>query len=181
MAPRGKVNYVDNEAFAKAMKMHFKKVEAARAAGESPRIPVTNYIGDCFDKIAKKLSLRPNFVGYSYREEMVGDAVETMLYNAHHFNPEAKTRGGEPNPFSYFTLIAWRAFIHRINREKKQEYVRFKAIENQMVLGGGFEDDGKMDARYGVDLTADYYTRLAEKFEKPPKEKKTGLDKFLED
>lgn len=183
MAPqRKKINYIDNERFAEAMRLHYQKVLADKAAGGTGRVPVSNYIGECFDKIAKKLSLRPNFVGYSYREEMVGDAIETMLHNAHHFNPEAVTRSGTPNPFSYFTLVSWRAFIHRINREKKHEYVKFKAMENQMVLGGGFENDGgKMDARYGVDLTADYYTRLTEKFDKPPKEKKVGLDKFVDE
>lgn len=182
MAKRAKINYIDNLRFSEEMKKHYAKVAAAKAAGEDPRIPVNNYIGECFFKIAHKLSLRPNFVGYSYRDEMVSDALETMLYNAHHFNPEAVTRSGTPNPFSYFTLVAWRAFIHRINREKKQEYVRFKALENQMVLGGGFEsDDGKMDSRSGPDLTADYYTRLAEKFDKPKKEKKVGLEKFTDD
>jgi hypothetical protein len=184
MAPRQKNNYVDNEKFAVEMAKHHEKVLEAKARGESPRVPVNNYIGYNFKKIAEKLSLRPNFRDYSYRDEMVSDAIETMINNAHHFNPNAETRGGKPNPFSYFTLIAWRAFVHRINAEKKQEYTRMKSLEFQTVLGGGFENaEGKMDARYAPDLNVDYYVRLQEKFEKPPKEKtkKVGLDNFVED
>jgi hypothetical protein len=182
---KSKINYVDNVRFALEMEKHYDKVLAAKEAGESPRVPVNNYIGECFYKISNKLSLRPNFIGYSYRDEMVADAIETMLYNAHHFNPKAITRGGAPNPFSYFTLVAWRAFIHRINREKKQEYVKFKVTENQMVLGNGLHNNSDSESgsrngrsQSGVDLTSDYYNRLAEKYDKPKKEKKIGLEKF---
>lgn len=180
MAGKPKQNYIDNVLFAEHMAKHHEKVLAAKEAGESPKVPVSNYIGECFYKIATKLSLRPNFIGYSYREEMVSDALEVMLSNAHHFNPNATTRGGKPNPFSYFTLVAWRAFVHRINREKRQEYVKYKVTEQATLLGsmshGGSDSKGLDGA---VDLNTDYYKKLAAQFEKPPKEKKVALEKFL--
>ena len=67
-------------------------------------------------KIAVGLSYSPNFINYSYKDEMIGDAVVKMIaaVNNKKFNLESTS-----NPFSYFTTIAYHAFINRIKKEKK--------------------------------------------------------------
>ena len=79
-------------------------------------------LGEMITKIAKGLSYAPNFINYSYKDEMIGDAVVKMftaLFNKK-FNLEATdSEGKKYNPFSYFTTIAFHAFINRIKKEKR--------------------------------------------------------------
>ena len=84
-----------------------------------PTPQVTNYIGECFLKIANHLSYRPNFINYTYREEMISDGIENCLQYVHNFNPEKSD-----NPFAYFTQIIYYAFLRRIQKEKKQAHVK---------------------------------------------------------
>ena len=116
-------HYIDNDKFFTEMCKWKDRVIEAEEQGES-RPPVTEYIGECFLKISEKLSHRPNFVNYPYREEMVSDGIENCLMYAHNFNPEKSK-----NPFSYFTQMIYYAFLRRIEREKKQSYVKFKLME----------------------------------------------------
>tara|TARA_R100000005_G_C4793144_1_gene88843 strand:- start:46 stop:504 length:459 start_codon:yes stop_codon:yes gene_type:complete len=99
------------------------KVIEAEDSGD-PRPPVTNYIGECFLKISEKLANRPNFMNYPYREEMISDGVENCLMYAHNFNPEKSK-----NPFSYFTQMIYYAFLRRIEKEKKQSYIKLKLMQ----------------------------------------------------
>ena len=82
---------------------------------ELPRI--SDYIGECFLKIIQNgLSYRPNFINYTYRQEMISDGIENCLQYIHNFNPEKSN-----NPFiTYFTQIIYYSFIRRIQKEKKQ-------------------------------------------------------------
>ena len=89
-------------------------MEQVKKDGKKPP-PVTNYIGECFLKIVNHLSYRPNFINYTYREEMISDGIENCLQYVHNFNPEKSD-----NPFAYFTQIIYYAFLRRIQKEKKQ-------------------------------------------------------------
>ncbi|AGS81036.1 RNA polymerase sigma factor for late transcription [Caulobacter phage Cr30] len=182
MALRRKHDYVDNHKLFEAMCEHRKRVEEAKARGESPRVPVTPYVGQAIVLIAENFSHRPNFIGYSYRQEMVSDAIETCLSNAHHFNPNAVTRSGKPNPFSYFTKIIYHAFIHRITREKKEEYVRSKLTENMILSGTLTSGQELSNVESMVDLTTEHHNKLRDLFEKPkPEKKKIGLEVLVEE
>ena len=99
--------------------------------------PITNYIGECFLKIATHLSYRPNFINYTYREEMISDGIENCLQYVHNFNPEKSD-----NPFAYFTQIIYYAFLRRIQKEKKQVHVKNKMIENMNVDVFLTQEDG---------------------------------------
>ena len=122
---RNKSNdYIDNSKFFEAMVDWKILVDEAQDCDDS-RPPITDYIGECFLKIAEHLSYRPNFINYPYREEMVGDGIENCLMYAHNFNPEKSK-----NPFSYFTQIIYYAFLRRIEKEKKQSYIKYKLLEN---------------------------------------------------
>jgi hypothetical protein len=126
-------HYINNEEFCSAMVEWKKEVRAAEAC-DDPRPPVTNYIAECFLKIAEHLSYRPNFINYPFREDMVGDGIENCLLYAHNFDPNKSS-----NPFSYFTQIIYYAFLRRIEKEKKQAFVKYKALQ-MSDMDGKFTD-----------------------------------------
>ena len=122
-----KPHYVNNKEFLAAMVEWKGEVAAAEAAGEpKPRVP--NYIGECFLKIANHLSYRPNFINYTYKEEMISDGIENCLQYINNFNPEKSN-----NPFAYFTQIIYFAFIRRITKEKKQSKIKDKLLKRSNI------------------------------------------------
>ena len=122
-----KPHYVDNKKFLQAMVDWRSKCEkASKLKRKDPA--VTNYIGECFLKIANHLSYRPNFINYTYRDDMISDGIENCLQYMSNFNSEKSS-----NPFAYFTQIIYYAFIRRIQKEKKQQDVKAKLISNTGV------------------------------------------------
>ena len=127
MKPSERPHYVNNRDFSNAVVEYV--TEANEAIGADKDVPVVpNYIAECFLKICEGLSRKSNFVRYSYREEMVMDAVENCLKAIKNYNVENATRSGKPNAFGYFTQIAWFAFIRRIQKEKKQQDTKLRFI-----------------------------------------------------
>jgi hypothetical protein len=127
------IHYVDNKKFLDEM---LKSKETCKEFGDDkksfPSIP--DYIGECFMKIAERLSYRPNFVNYAFRDDMVADGIENCVQYAYNFNPERSN-----NPFSYFTQIIYYAFIRRIQKEKKHLYIKYKAIHEKSLLSDNVE------------------------------------------
>lgn len=122
-------HYVNNKEFSQAVVEYVERVNEAEAAGdEIPVVP--DYIATCFLKIAEGLSHKPNFIRYTYREEMVMDAVENCLKAIMNYNIDTATRTGTPNAFAYFTQISYYAFLRRLSKEKRQQDIRVKYIEN---------------------------------------------------
>jgi len=119
-----KKNYVNNPDLLQAI-IDYQKAIADAEAGGDPKPIVPDYIGKCIMLISTKLATKPNFSGYSYKNDMIGDGIENCLQYMHNFNAEKSK-----NPFAYFTQIIWFAFLRRIAKEKKQMYIRFKASEN---------------------------------------------------
>ena len=117
-------HYVDNKKFLEAMVNYKDKVNNAKENNRT-NSDVTNYIGECFLKIANHLSYRPNFINYTYRDDMISDGIENCLQYMSNFDPNKST-----NPFAYFTQIIYYAFIRRIQKEKKQSLVKQKLIAN---------------------------------------------------
>ena len=125
-------HYVNNKEFSQAVVDYVERVNEAEAAGEEVPI-VPDYIAECFLKIAEGLSHKPNFIRYTYREEMVMDAVENCLKAIMNYNIDAATRTGTPNAFAYFTQISYYAFLRRLAKEKRQHDIRFKYMEDAGV------------------------------------------------
>ena len=119
-----KPHYVDNKKFLVAMTEYRESRIKAEEEGQK-RPQVTNYIGECYLKIANHLSYRPNFINYTYRDDMISDGIENCLQYMDNFDPEKSK-----NPFAYFTQIIYYAFIRRIQKEKKQMLVKQKIIQN---------------------------------------------------
>ena len=132
LKPKEKAHYVNNKEFSQAVMDY--AVECRDCREKNKQVPkVTDYIARCFIKISEGLSHRPNFVRYTYREEMVMDAVENCLRAIGNYKIETATRTGKPNAFSYFTQICYYAFIRRIMKEKKQQDIKFKFIEKMGI------------------------------------------------
>ena len=116
-------HYVNNKEFLAAMVEYKKTVDKAKKAGKNnPRVP--DYVGECFLKIANHLSYRPNFINYTYRDDMISDGIENCLQYLNNFDGEKSN-----NPFAYFTQIIYYAFIRRIQKEKKQTTIKQRMIQ----------------------------------------------------
>ena len=121
------IHYVDNKLFYQALVEYKKLSDECKSRGEERPVP-SNYIGECFMKIATHLSYRGNFINYSFRDEMISDGIENCLYALEKFNPERSD-----NPFSYYTQVIYFAFIRRIQKEKKQQMTKYKLLENMDI------------------------------------------------
>ena len=125
-------HYVNNQDFLEAL----VKFKEARVKDPEARVP--EYIGQCLIDIARRFARSPNFANYSYKEEMISDAVENCLMYITNFDPEKSK-----NPFAYFTQICFYAFIRRITSEKKQSYIKHKLIQDlplESFNAGEFDD-----------------------------------------
>ena len=122
-----KAHYVDNAKFLEAM-IEYKR-EYNKAKEDDIRLPqISEYLGSVFLKIAQRLSFRPNFINYAFKNDMISDGIENCLHYIHNFNPEKSN-----NPFAYFTQIIYYAFIRRIQKEKKQLYIKYKSMQNYEI------------------------------------------------
>lgn len=128
-----KPHYVNNAEFSNAVVEYVKHARECEVKGE-PKPQIGNYVAACFLKIAEGLSHKANFVRYTYREEMMMDAVENCLKAIDNYNLETATRTGKPNAFAYFTQISWYAFLRRIEKEKKQQDIKMKYISETDIL-----------------------------------------------
>ena len=147
-----KPHYVDNKKFLEAMIEYRNKcIKAEEKNRKKP--DVTNYIGECFLKIANHLSYRPNFINYTYREEMISDGIENSLQYIDRFDPAKSS-----NPFAYFTQIIYYAFVRRITKEKKQQAIKEKLLK-----------ESNIEARIAVqahDNESDYQQQFVEMLDK---------------
>ena len=116
-------HYVNNKEFLAAM-VEYKKIVNKAKRDKLKNPPVPDYIGECFLKIANHLSYRPNFINYTYRDDMISDGIENCLTYLNNFNPEKSN-----NPFAYFTQIIYYAFVRRIQKEKKQVIIKQRMIQ----------------------------------------------------
>lgn len=167
------VHYVNNKQMYETMKVYIKAVrKSKREKVEAPRIP--EYIGECLYLICNKLSLKPQFSGYTWRDEMISDGIENCIVAIDNFDPRKSD-----NPFAYFTMIAWNAFIRRIQREKKQTYIKHKNMQNTLIVD-------ELASEFGVQIIGDQksddvirdFEQKAENNKK--KKKKTAKKKGLE-
>ena len=126
------IHYVNNQEFSQAVVSYVGTVKEAKETGKA--IPVvTDYVATCFLRIAENLSHKSNFIRYTYREEMVMDAVENCLKAIENYDINASTRTGKPNAFAYLTQNIWYAFLRRITKEKKQQDIKEKYLSQSGV------------------------------------------------
>lgn len=137
-------HYVNNAEMLGAIKEYKIKLQDAKDNGTThPRIP--EYLGKCILMIATKLSHKPNFINYSYRDDMISDGIENCIMCIDSFNPDKSS-----NPFSYFTQVIFFAFLRRIQKEKKQSYIKGKLIQEMPFdsFDGYDSEDGEFMQSY---------------------------------
>lgn len=176
--PKKKPHYVNNADFLKSLIEYNEKCKEAKANNTSEPI-VPNYIGECFIKIAEHLSRKPNFISYSFRDEMIADGIENSLMYFRNFDPLKSS-----NPFAYFTQIIYFAFLRRIAKEKKQLYVKYKATEQFGLLDENetFEDENGNPQQFQLyDNISEFIQTFEETKKNKKKVKKKGLEKFFSD
>jgi hypothetical protein len=176
--PKKAKHYVNNGDFLNALIVYKEKCAEAKKNGkQDPQIP--DYIGECFLKIADHLSRKPNFISYSFRDEMISDGIENCLMYFRNFDPDKSK-----NPFAYFTQIIYYAFLRRIMKEKKQLYVKYKATEQIGILDE-FEllEDGEGNTRQFelYDNISEFIHNFEENKKKKKEGKTKGLEKFIEE
>jgi hypothetical protein len=172
-----KQHYVDNKKLLGEMTEYRNLVIKAKEE-KTPRPRVPNYIGECIMKISQHLSYRPNFINYTYKDDMISDGIENCLLYIDNFNP-AKSK----NPFAYFTQIIYYAFIRRIQKEKKQTYVKYKSIEQASLmfdLNGESADSSPVNKSY-VEFIHNNMDEFLADFEKTQRTKKEARKKSKEE
>jgi hypothetical protein len=173
-----KNHYISNKDFLTEMIKYRQAITKAKRAGEKkPQIP--RYVAECFMKIAENLSHKPNFLSYTFRDEMVGDAIENCVMYVDNFDPTKSS-----NPFAYFTQIVYYAFLRRIQKEKKQLYVKYKSTETAGVLDE-FELNENDDGTFRQFELYENISEFIENYENARKKKKvkkaSGLEKFVDE
>ena len=179
------VHYVDNAKFLEEM-IEYKK-QYKISINNNKELPIiSEYLGSVFLKIAQRLSFRPNFINYAFKDDMISDGIENCLHYIHNFNPEKST-----NPFAYFTQIIYYAFIRRIQKEKKQLYIKFKSMQNyeispEYVNFMDYDEDFKSsgdykntDFRVMVDEFVDNFEKSKKKKAVKKKSEPTNLELFM--
>ena len=178
-----KEHYVNNKEFLQAMIDYRKSVNKAKREKRN-KPPVTDYIGSCFLKIANHLSYRPNFINYTFRDDMISDGIENCLQYLDNFNPKTSN-----NPFAYFTQIIYYAFVRRIQKEKKQVTIKNRLITesnyDDMTLQPGEDKEFKnqftefLKKNMPVEEQQKIADEIAKKKKKRKKKKTSNLNYFL--
>ena len=161
-------HYVDNKTLYKVMIEYKEAVKDNEESGDDPpRIP--DFVGLALLKIANRLSTKPNFINYTFREEMVSDGIENCINYINNFDPKKSS-----NPFAYFTQIIYYAFLRRIQKEKKQLYIKHKAIQNFQAFDEFVDpiDGSRMINNPQIPETTEYMKEFVKNFESKEKDKK---------
>jgi DNA-directed RNA polymerase specialized sigma24 family protein len=157
VAKRVKRNYVNNPDFLEGLIQYRAACAEARHRGvQLPVVP--NYIGACIQSIAYRLATKPNFSGYTFKEDMIMDGIENCLRYIENFDPDKSS-----NPFAYFTQIIWYAFLRRIAKEKKHLYTKLKSSQSMIALGETYA--GGSEVVMNINIDASYIDSFIEDYE----------------
>lgn len=179
--PKKAEHYVNNKEFTAAVSEFNIACKLAESKGKS-KPKMTEYIGECIYKIATRLSTRPNFINYTYRDEMICDAIENCIQYIGNFNPEKST-----NAFAYITQICYYAFLRRIQKEKKQVFIKQQATDAAGMITSAFDTiDGQHDPTL-INTNVEWMQENMNRVEYEPRKsrtkkvkKSTNLEKFTE-
>ena len=115
-------NYISNKEFTKGIVEYNNICKELEDQGRDiPMIP--NDIAKQFIALANKLGSRYNFSGYTFRDEMVSNAILACCAKIRKFDSQYS------NGFAYFTSVCWRAMVDVINLEEKMSYIKAKAFQ----------------------------------------------------
>lgn len=172
-------HYVDNKKLYTVIVQYKTDIEIAELE-QRPKPQIPNYVGECILLIAQRLATKPNFINYSYREEMISDGIENCISYFDNFDP-----GKSDNPFAYFTQIIYYAFLRRIQKEKKQVYIKHKTAENSMLFNEIVEQADGEDFtpmfEFDAENVSDFIKAFEENIDKKKTKRRKGVEVFIED
>ena len=173
------VHYVDNKQLYAVIIQYKTDVAIAEQEKKAkPQIP--NYVGKCILLIAQRLATKPNFINYSYRDEMISDGIENCISYFDNFDPSKSD-----NPFAYFTQIIYYAFLRRIQKEKKQVYIKHKSAENSMLFNELIEqadgDDFMPTLEFDTENISDFIKAFEDNIDKKKVKRKRGVEMFIDE
>jgi len=173
--------YVNNKEMLAAIVQYRKDVrKAKRLKLPKPKIP--DSIGKQIYLIAVNLSHKPNFSSYTFKDDMISDGIENCIMYFDNFDPKKSKY-----PFAYFSKITFYAFVRRIQREKKQLYIKYKATQQSGILHDSeYRDEDNPGAQFEM---YENLIEFIEKFEESQQKakdkkalpKKKGLELLLEE
>lgn len=157
-------NYINNRDFYEAIKKYHSQVKEYKEGVRSTPPVMSDYIGSCFIQISNRLASKGNFAGYSYRDEMVDDGIENCIVAINSFDCEKYD-----NPFAYFSQIIWFAFLRRIDKEKKQSYIKHMSLVNASMtdLAAGGKELSDIHVQIDDEKAASYVKRFEKKKKEP--------------
>lgn len=172
-----KRHYIDDDNLTAILSEWKDRYDELIASGQ-PRPQLPEAVGEAIYDMAEAMGKRHNFANYSYLDEMKSDAILHCVKYIHNFNPKKKSeKKGKVSAFGYINMIIWRSFTHRIDAEKREQYLKYKSFQ---ILGGmdAFKDEDMADISgddgesidIGV-LGQDFLSKISEY------EQKYGLDK----
>lgn len=174
--------YINNAEFLAAIKEYKKAIKEAEEKGlEKPQIP--NFLGECVMKIAQHLSYKPNFINYTYKDDMILDGIENCVNYFDNFDPDKSS-----NPFAYFTQIIYFAFLRRIQKEKKHSYIKHKMIQDMPFDSfdiQAHDEDGNYHNAYldfmqsNGNFDPSTFDSFTKKEKKSKKKEQPSLDEFI--
>lgn len=169
------MQYISNKKLhQELLKFRIAYDKAIENGTEKPRY--NDYIGRCILDISERYATKAKFSGYSYLQEMKSDAIEDCIKYLHNFNPYMYK-----NPFAYITQIVHNAFIRRIQKEQKNQYIKMKLKQNHQLVSQ-LEDSTLIIDECDVagSYVKDYEERQRLKKEEQQKKQKKGISKFVE-
>ena len=122
--------------------------ESIELGNERP--PLSPIIASAIIRISNKMVNHFRFVSYSYKDDMVSDAILKCFEKAHNFDPAIGS-----NPFAYLSQIVWNAFIGRIKEEQYYTSIKAKMCRT-MFSDEFFENSLEAD----TDVSNDYVSFL---------------------
>lgn len=136
-----KNNYIDKDKFEDEI-LAYKKACKIALKNKQPEPIMPSYLGKCFKDIAQHLTFTRSFIKYTYKEDMIGDGIENCIQYWRNYNPNAISKNTKGNnygkktkgAFAYFTQVIFWAFVRRIQKEKKEQYVKLKSLQQSNIL-----------------------------------------------
>lgn len=163
--------YIDKEEFYNAMVEYKKSVDESKLNG-TPKPQIPNYLCESVIKLVTNMAQRSNFATYTYKDEMILDAIENIILKFDNFDPT----NNKQNPFGYFSMISWRAFIRRLQKESVQHYIKCKTSANF----GNLDEDEYGDLDEDVINEIQLYDNLYEFMDQFEQKVKTKKKKAIE-
>ncbi len=120
------MNYINNEKLLAEVKIYIE-------TGEQ-----TEELGRMLLLLAKRYSDRGSFAGYSWKDDMICEAVFTCLKYMHNFKLDVE----KPNPFAYFSRIIHNSFLNYISKQKTHSKIKDICYKNlDFITPDGYSDN----------------------------------------